>query len=132
MRSYAPIVCAIALVILAGRALAAGDTTPAAKPPAADTASAFDLTDRNHNSSVDREEFMSRQVDVFYFEDANKDGFLVVTEIDDVDPARFKAADVDHDGKLSLQEYLNARSKDFDTADQNHDGGLTSSETSSK
>jgi hypothetical protein len=95
------------------------------------TANPFDLSDRNTDGRVDREEFQRRQTDVFYFEDGNKDGVLVIEEIDVPAPA-FKAADADKSGKLSLPEYLNDRFKDYDAADANRDGTLSPGEVAGK
>ncbi|HEY3188731.1 MAG TPA: EF-hand domain-containing protein [Solirubrobacteraceae bacterium] len=110
-------------VFLAGSALA----QPAA-PTSEDVHRAFQETDRNGDGRIDREEFHRRTVEVFYFLDANRDGYLVVGEIAVIPIEAFRAADRDGDGKLSLQEYLNARFKDFEAMDANGDGVVTREE----
>lgn len=124
MRTTTIVVLAAALAIPAGGARA---TEPEAAP-----ATAFELTDRNHDGSVDRAEFMLRETEVFYFADANKNGFLEIEEVTDVEPARFKAADRDGTGRLSIPEFLDARSTDYDTADKNDNGMLTPGEAAAK
>jgi len=90
--------------------------------------SAFQETDRNGDGRIDREEFHRHAVEVFYFLDANRGGYLVVGEVAVIPIEAFRAADRDGDGKLSLQEYLNARFKDFDAMDANGDGVVTREE----
>ena len=60
--------------------------------------------------------------------DANRDGRLVIEEIEGVEATRFAAADKNGDGGLSMEEFLEARSVDFDAADSSNDGALSSAE----
>lgn len=113
----------LALLLVAGPAMA--------QPPAStadDVNRAFSATDRNKDGRIDREEFHHRTVEVFYFLDVNRDGYLVISEIAILQTDTFRAADRDGDGRLSLQEYLNARFKDFDAMDANGDGVVTKDE----
>ena len=83
--------------------------------------------DRNHDGRIGRVEFLERMKEGFYFIDANKDGFVVSAEYQQIqggDPKQFAAADRNRDGKLSLDEFLKAVSRDFDDADKNDDGVL--------
>jgi Ca2+-binding EF-hand superfamily protein len=118
-----PLILALASLLLTGSAMA----QPAA-PTSEDVARAFQETDRNGDGKIDREEFHQRTVEVFYFLDTNRDGYLVVGEIAVVSVELFRSADRDGDGKLSLQEYLNARFKDFEAMDANGDGVITREE----
>jgi hypothetical protein len=83
--------------------------------------------DRNHDGRIGRIEFLERMKEGFYFIDADKDGFVVITEYQILqvgDPKQFAAADRNRDGKLALDEFLKAVSQDFDDADKNDDGVL--------
>jgi Ca2+-binding EF-hand superfamily protein len=83
--------------------------------------------DRNHDGRIGRIEFLERMKEGFYFIDADKDGFVVISEYQLIqvgDPKQFAAADRNRDGKLSLDEFLKAVSRDFDDADKNDDGVL--------
>jgi Ca2+-binding EF-hand superfamily protein len=91
-------------------------------PP--DLGQIFKDADRNRDGRLDREEFHRVIVEAFFFRDKDKNGYLIITELTDTDPATFRGADRDGDGRLSLQEYVNALFKDFDAADRNKDGVL--------
>jgi Ca2+-binding EF-hand superfamily protein len=83
--------------------------------------------DRNHDGRIGRVEFLERMKEGFYFIDADKDGFVVIAEYQQIqvgDPKQFAAADRNRDGKLSLDEFLKAVSRDFDDADRTDDGVL--------
>jgi Ca2+-binding EF-hand superfamily protein len=109
------------------RAVGTGSQAPL--PASGQTDRAFAETDRNRDGRIDREEFHRRTVEVFYFLDTNRDGFLVVEEIrTTVTLEAFRAADPNGDGQLSLQEYLNARFRDFAVIDANGDGVITREE----
>ncbi len=84
--------------------------------------------DRNGDGVLDRQEFHQRMVDIFYLQDANKDGRLAPAELPGLDPKAFARADVNGNGSLELGEFLNARAQDFDAADKNGDGGLSAEE----
>jgi hypothetical protein len=88
----------------------------------------FEQADKNHDGKIDLQEFVERQVEIFFFLDVNKDGRLVPEEIVGVDLERFHAADRNGDGSLSVAEFLEARSIDFDNADQDHDATLSLTE----
>jgi len=118
-----PLMLALASLLLAGSAIA----QPAA-PTSEDVNRAFRETDRNGDGKIGREEFHQRTVEVFYFLDTNRDGYLVVGEIAVIPVELFRGADRDGDGKLSLQEYLNARFKNFEAMDANGDGVVTREE----
>jgi Ca2+-binding EF-hand superfamily protein len=95
---------------------------------AQNSAELFDLTDIDKSGSIDREEYRKRMVEVFYFDDKNKDGFLDIKEIssfEKIDPKAFRKADKNGDGKLTLQEFVDYRMIQFDEADTNKDGVLT-------
>jgi EF hand len=85
----------------------------------------FQETDRNGDGKIDREEFHRRSVELFYFLDKDRKGYLVLVDIKGLTPEDFKAANRKGDGKLTLEEFLNARFRHFDLADTNADGVLT-------
>jgi Ca2+-binding EF-hand superfamily protein len=92
-----------------------------------DAAEVMATSDKNQDGRIDREEYLQRMTEVFFFIDADKDGSLTMTEIEaagKVDPERFMAADRDGNQTLSLREYLNALNNDFDAADKDKDGTL--------
>jgi hypothetical protein len=83
--------------------------------------------DRNHDGRIGRVEFLERMKEGFYFIDADKDGFVVISEYQHIqvgNPKQFAPADRNRDQKLSLDEFLKAVSRDFDDADKNDDGVL--------
>ena len=118
-----PWIVALATLFVAGSAMA-----QPAPPTSEDVNRAFRETDRNGDGRIDREEFHRRTVEVFYLLDANRDGYLVVSEVTMIPIEAFRAADRDGDGKLSLQEYVNARFKDFEAMDTNRDGSVSKEE----
>jgi Ca2+-binding EF-hand superfamily protein len=98
-----------------------------------DAAEVMATSDKNHDGRIDREEYLQRMTEVFFFIDTDKDGSLTITEIEGagaINPERFKAADRNGDQTLSLREYLNALNNDFDAADSDKDGTLDMEELS--
>jgi len=87
-------------------------------------------TDRNGDASVDRAEFHARMVDVFFFSDGDRDGFLVVSEYaaTGADPGRFSSADVDDSGRTSLYEFIEDRFDVFEVIDVDQNGKLSEAE----
>jgi len=85
----------------------------------------FQETDRNGDGKIDREEFHRRSVEVFYFLDKDRKGYLVLVDIKGLTQEEFKAANRKGDGKLTLDEFINARFRQFDLADTSGDGVLT-------
>jgi Ca2+-binding EF-hand superfamily protein len=85
----------------------------------------FAETDRNADGKVDREEFHRRSVELFYFLDRDRKGYLVIVDLKTMTPGDFKAADRSGDGRLSLDEFTNGRFTHFDLADTDGDGVLT-------
>lgn len=87
------------------------------------------LADRNKDGVIDRGEFHVRMVEVFYHADTDRDGLLVLPELERIDEAMvYRPADRDGDGKLTLSEYVDHRFEGFDAADTNDDGVLSVSE----
>ena len=107
----------VAGVLLAGPAVA--------QTPPQDLRQHFRTADKNGDGKLDREEFHVRIVEIFYFRDATRRGYLIREQIDNTSDAAFRAADTNGDARLSLTEFVNARHQDFDAADINRDGVLS-------
>jgi hypothetical protein len=91
-----------------------------------DARKAHAAADKNKDGSVDRGEFRIRMVEVFYHADTNKDGVLVLVELQAIDEGMVHSpADHDRDQKLDLSEYVDHRYEGFDAADKNSDGRLS-------
>jgi len=107
--------------------VAAGSTVLAADAgPKHDPRAAFKETDTNGDGVVDHEEYHVRIVEVFYFADANKDGFLDPAELRRLAfPEDFTEDDKDANGRVSLREFLRVRFADFTKVDTDGDGVLS-------
>jgi len=120
MRSLHTLILAAVFVVTGAPAFAA-DAAPKPDPRAA-----FKETDTNGDGAIDHEEYHVRIVEVFYFADADKDGYLDPTEMkvlvfaDD-----FSEQDKDANGRVSLREFLRVRFADFPKADTDGDGTLS-------
>jgi Ca2+-binding EF-hand superfamily protein len=112
------VVAVLSLLLLDGQAAAQNR-------PAPDTKGWVKEHDRNGDGKIDRGEFHDAVVEVFYFRDKNKSGYLTIEELKEATPEAMKAANRKGDGKLTLQEYVNALFKDFEAADTDKDGLLT-------
>ncbi len=84
--------------------------------------------DKNADQRIDREEYHSYVSESFYFVDQDKDGHLVLEEIEHhvraMDRDRAASADKDSDGRLSIHEFWSALHKDFEDADLDDDSML--------
>ena len=115
---------AVGLAVLAALAVTAFPSPVLAQnTPPANLRDRFKAMDTNGDGKLDREEFQRGVVEVFYFRDKNRKGYLVIEELGS-SPEAFKAANAKADGRLSLEEYVNALFKDFEAADTNRDGVL--------
>lgn len=98
-------------------------------PPTSDPRAAFAATDENHDGRIDHEEFQQRIVQVFYFADTDRDGYVTKGQLKTFDEARlFANSDSDGDGRLSLYEFVNARFQNFRDADDDSNGTLSMEE----
>ena len=100
-----------------------GDEAPKQQDPKA----AFAQTDENRDGRIDREEFQHRVVEIFYFGDIDKDGYLTQQELVAavVFPDDFTDADRSGDGRISLYEFIQVRFANFDEVDADDDGVLS-------
>jgi len=116
----------IKTLILAAALVAAGSAYAADASPKPDPRQAFKETDTNGDGVIDHEEFHVRIVEVFYFADVNKDGYLDERELKALAfPEDFKEQDRDANGRVSLREFLRIRFADFPKTDTDGDGVLS-------
>lgn len=92
---------------------------------------AFVSTDRDNNNALDYEEYRLRIIETFYLLDADKDGNLVITEIDIVEREIFPSVDRNDNEQIDLEEFLHHRHGHFQRADSDSDGQLSAEEVSS-
>jgi Ca2+-binding EF-hand superfamily protein len=86
----------------------------------------FQLKDKNGDGKLDREEFQQAVVEMFFFRDKDKNGYLTIEELQGTaSPAAVKAASRKGQEGLTLDEFVNALFKDFAAADTDGDGDLT-------
>ena len=113
------------LVIVAVCAVLLGSAA-AQSPVPPDLKERFQAFDKNDDGLIDRAEFQTWMVDVFYQRDKAHKGYLVYDDLKDVMSAeKFKSYDRSGDGKLILREFLNATFQDFAAADTARRGALT-------
>ena len=90
---------------------------------------AFAHSDSNDDRFVDRREYYSRLVDVFFFADRDRSSTLEAGEYDATTLGTFEEADSDGDGKVTLVEFMNLGFDYFEAADEDGDGRLSWEET---
>ncbi len=102
-----------------------------AQPAPDDPRAAFAQTDRNADGYVDREEFHLRIVEVFFFVDLDRDGFVEPEELAEATLVQQDLAltDSNSDGRISLHEFVESRFELYREADTSGDGRLTLEET---
>jgi len=102
-----------------------GDATAQTAPPPT-LKEWFQEHDKNHDGRIDREEFYQGIIEIFYFRDKDKNGYLTIEELQGVvTPEVVKAASRKGENGLTLDEYVNALFKDFAAADTDGDGTLS-------
>lgn len=116
-----------AVLALAAASMVTAALAQTSATPATDTQirAAFAAADVNKDGVVDLDEGAADAILVFASLDTNRDGFLVVGELKNHDPMRFKRADRDGDGKLSLAEVAADRVYEFFLIDVNRNGVVT-------
>jgi Ca2+-binding EF-hand superfamily protein len=109
--------------------LALATTTSFADEPAKshDPRAAFSETDKNKDGTIDREEFHQRVMEIFFFGDTDKDGYLSQAELVAVVvfPDDFADADRNGDGRYSYPEFVHVRFVTFEEVDEDDDGQLS-------
>ncbi len=102
-------------------------------PPPHDPRAAHAATDRDHNGEIDRDEFEQRMIQIFYFADVDRDGFVTIGQLMVFDEKLlFESADADSDSRISLSEFLIVRFEDFREADTDGSDTLSVEEVMEK
>lgn len=88
----------------------------------------FATFDSDGDGRIDRAEWQTRKMAIFYIRDRNNDIALTRDELPGLDPELFADADRDGDGALSGLEFNQAAFTQFDKADRDNDGFVTRDE----
>jgi hypothetical protein len=81
--------------------------------------------DTNGDGGIDHSEFHYRMVEVFYFSDGDRDGYLVGVEIARTGRENPAAGDTNKDERLSLKEFMDEAFDRFEAGDLNDDETLS-------
>ena len=121
MRPILPLALSVVFALFSS----AGRADEPARPQ--DPKAAFSESDENDDGKIDREEFQHRVVEIFYFGDRDKDGYLTLEELRGavVFPDDFDDADRNDDERISLYEFVQVRFATFDEVDEDDDGLLS-------
>lgn len=112
----------IQTLLVTAALLFVGANAPAAEGGfSTDAKTAHAEADRNHDGNIDHAEFQRRLVEVFYFADADRDGFLAVSERDTTGVREVELSDDDGNGKITLREFMDEGFDRFEAADTNGD-----------
>lgn len=98
-----------------------GKSARSASPPE----QLFATLDSDGNGEIDRAEWQTRKMAIFYMRDRNNDLVLSRDELPGLDATRFVEADLNGDGVLSGYEFNQAAFAQFDKADRDGDGVLS-------
>lgn len=82
----------------------------------------FQLMDMDGNQEIDRGEFLTQKMMVFFIRDINRDLKLSMSELPVVADSVFKNIDADSDGSVSAIEFNQAKVGMFENLDGNADG----------
>jgi Ca2+-binding EF-hand superfamily protein len=88
----------------------------------------FQLMDMDGNQVIDRTEFITQKMMVFYVRDINRDLKLSASELPVFATDVFKSADADGDGSVSAFEFNQAEVGMFENLDENADALITFNE----
>ena len=88
----------------------------------------FSTLDSDGNGEIDRAEWQTRKMAIFYMRDRNNDIALSRGELPGLDGTRFAEADLNGDGALSGYEFNQAAFAQFEKADRDGDGAISADE----
>lgn len=88
----------------------------------------FSTLDSDGNGEIDRAEWQTRKMAIFYMRDRNNDIVLSRDELPGLDGTRFAEADLNGDGVLSGYEFNQAAFAQFEKADRDGDGVISADE----
>ncbi|MFP8882112.1 MAG: hypothetical protein AAEJ52_07765 [Myxococcota bacterium] len=95
------------------------------RPLESDADVAHTQSDTNGDGGIDHSEFHSRMVEVFYFADGDRDGYLVGIEIVRTGRENPAAGDTNGDERVSLKEFIDEAFDRFEVGDVDDDEELS-------
>ena len=98
------------------------------RPLESDANVAHTQADTNGDGGIDHSEFHHRMVEVFYFADGDRDGYLAGIEIARTGRENPAAGDTNSDERVSLKEFIDEAFERFEAGDTNDDEELSLAE----
>jgi hypothetical protein len=118
----------IAAAFMALSVIAAPTKLSAATATDEEIGAAFNEADLNGDGILEIDEYVAYMVNLFASLDKDRDGFLVIAEIPETPPERFRQYDRNGDNKISLGEGVGFKVVEFFDADVNNDGVMSLAE----
>ncbi len=118
----------IAAAFMALSVIAAPTKLSAATATDGEIQAAFNEADLNGDGILEIDEYVAYMVNLFASLDKDRDGFLVIAEIPETPPERFRQYDRNGDNKISLGEGVGFKVVEFFDADVNNDGVMSLAE----
>ncbi len=119
---------AIVATFMALSVIAAPTKLSAATATDDDISAAFNEADLNGDGKLEIDEYVAFMVNLFASLDKDRDGFLVIADIPETPPERFRLFDRNGDNKISLGEGVGFKVVEFFDADTNNDGVMSLAE----
>lgn len=98
------------------------------RPLESDPDVAHRAADTNGDGGIDHAEFHYRMVEVFFFADGDRDGYLAGIEIARTGRENPAAGDANGDERISLKEFIDEAFDRFEAGDTDEDGELSLAE----
>jgi len=118
----------IVAALMALSAIAAPTKLSAATATDEEIQAAFNEADLNGDGILEIDEYVAFMVNLFASLDKDRDGFLVIADIPETPPERFRQYDRNGDNKISLGEGVGFKVVEFFDADTNNDGVMSLAE----
>ena len=118
----------IVAAVMALSVIAAPTKLSAATATDEEIGAAFNEADLNGDGILEIDEYVAFMVNLFASLDKDRDGFLVIAEIPETPPERFRQYDRNGDNKISLGEGVGFKVVEFFDADVNNDGVMSLAE----